>query len=141
MKNRYLILPTLLLVLGGAGCSSTKVNTLEPAQTTAQRNMLSDKRVLMDQSLSKSVSVIGVNTAQGSEGFLKIQVEVQNLTRKRRFFSYRVEWFDENGMLIELPSNVSHPRSIESKAIAVITATAPTPRARDFRIQFIEPTK
>ena len=134
-------LSTLLLLafVAGAGCKSTQVNTVEPAQPAAQREMISDQRVLKDQSLNKAVNIVGVNSAIGDGGFLKIQVEVENRSRSLKSFTYTVEWFDENGILIDLPTAHARPRSLEGGEIAAITATAPTPRARDFRIKFLEP--
>ncbi len=121
------------------GCSSTSVNSVEPAQTSAQRAMLSDKCVFNDRSLAKAVRVLGINTATDHGGFLKIQIEVQNTTRSRKAFTYRIEWFDEQGILISLPTTVATPRSLEGRELADITATAPTVKAKDFRIQFLEP--
>ena len=137
--------PSLLLVACAAaatlsltGC--TTVNTIEPAQTTAQREMLSDKRVITDGSLGRRIKFLGVNTATGVGGFLKIQIEVLNTSRSRQSFTYRVEWFDENGMIIAQPTRTALPQSLEGKETASITATAPTDRAKDFRIKFLEPT-
>ena len=134
-----------LLILAGAaaftllpGC--TTVNTLEPAQPVAQRDMLSDKRVITDSTLNRRVRILGVNQATSPAGFLKIQVELQNTTSRVQAFTYRVEWFDENGMIIELPTTTAHPRALEGKETITITATAPTPKAKDFRIKFLEPT-
>jgi len=127
---------TALLVL--TGC--TTVNTLEPAQPVAQRDMVSDKRVITDTSLNRRVRILGVNQATGLGGFLKIQVEVQNMTSRHQNFTYRVEWFDENGMIINLPTYTAIPKSLEGKETISITATAPTERAKDFRIKFLEPT-
>ena len=127
------------VLVGLTGCRSTSVNTLEPASQTGQTQMISDQRVLTDQTLNNIVRIVGVNTATGAEGFLKIQVQMENRTRKARSFTYRVEWFDENGMLIDLPTAVARPRTIEAREVAVINATAPTPRAKDFRIKFLEP--
>ena len=121
------------------GCRSTSVNTIEPASKSGQTQMISDQRVLTDQTLNNIVRLVGVNTATGAEGFLKIQVQMENRTRKARSFTYRVEWFDENGMLIDLPTAAARPRTIEAREVAVINATAPTPRAKDFRIKFLEP--
>lgn len=120
------------------GC--TTVNTLEPAQPVAQREMLSDKRVLTDASLNRRVRILGVSQATSTAGFLKIQVEVQNTTRSQQSFTYRVEWFDENGMIIPLPTNTAIPRTMEGKETVSLTATAPNPKAKDFRIKFLEPT-
>jgi uncharacterized protein YcfL len=129
-----------LAVMVSSGCK-TSVNTLEPAQATSQREMLADKRVITDASLNRRVRFIGINTSPtNAPGFLKIQVEVQNLTNKRQAFSYRVEWFDEMGMLINLPTYTAIPRTIEGKEILDLTATAPTERAKDFRIKFLEST-
>lgn len=121
------------------GCGSTSVNSVEPAQTSAQRAMLSDKCVFNNRSLAKAVRVLGINTATDQGGFLKIQIEVQNTTRSRKLFTYRIQWFDEHGILISLPTTVATPRSLEGRELADITATAPTVKAKDFRIQFLEP--
>ena len=129
---------TIAGILLLAACSS--MNTLEPAQPVAQRTMLADKRVITDTGLYSRVRILGVNTATGPAGFLKIQVEVENTTLSRQAFTYRVEWFDEQGMIINLPTTTAIPRTLEARETASITATAPTDRAKDFRIKFLEPT-
>ena len=140
MKIYTPILVALVMATFLAGCRSTAVNTVEPASRAAQPNMISDQRVLTDQTLNNIVRIIGLNTATGQEGFLKVQVQVENLTRKARSFTYQVEWFDEDGMIISTPMQVARPRMIEAREVMAITATAPTPRAKDFRIKFLEPT-
>lgn len=121
------------------GCGSTSVNTLEPAAPTAQRAMVSDHRVLADRSLASAVRVVGVNAATDAAGFLKVQLETYNSSRKRKLFTYRVEWFDAQGMVIHLPTATSIPMSLEARETKFITATAPTPQAKDFRFRFLEP--
>ena len=143
MMNRQTLAVGSLLAAWAwlSGCASTTtVNTVEPAEPAAQRAMISDRRVLTDQSLNRSVRIVGLNTATGEEGFLKLQVEVQNVTSKMRSFTYQVEWFDESGMIIQRPSDTALRRSIEGGESLMLTATAPTPRAKDFRIKFLEPT-
>jgi uncharacterized protein YcfL len=136
---------TNILLLAGAACAAAllggcanTMNTLEPAGTVAQRQMLSDKRLITDTTLHNRVQPVGINTATGPAGFLKIQVELMNTTGRRHAFTYRVEWFDENGMIISSPTGVSTPRTIEGGETISITATAPTDRAKDFRIKFME---
>jgi len=134
-------LPAFLAALATlTGCSSTTVNTVEPASPVAQRELVSDRRVLTDPSLNRKVRIVGLNTASGPEGFLKVQVEVVNVTSRVHSFTYQIEWFDENGIIIQLPSATSLPRSIEGWESLMLTATAPTPRAKDFRVKFLEPT-
>lgn len=121
------------------GCGSTSVNTEGPADATGKREMLPDDRVIADSSLAKSVRVVGLNSATDQQGFLKVQAELYNTTRKRRLFSYRVEWFDPNGMVIALPTAASIPMSLEARETKFITTTAPTAQAKDFRFRFLEP--
>ena len=127
-----------LMLLGGTGCKTT-VNTLEPAQATAQKDMLPDKRVITDTSLNRRMRVLGVNTAATPAGFLRIQIEVQNTTNSRKSCTYRIEWFDENAMIIHTATTPSTPISLQGRETKSITAIAPTPTAKDFRIKFLEP--
>ena len=126
-----------VLLLSGSGCKTT-VNTVEPAQTTAQKDMLPDKRVITDTSLNRRMRVLGVNTAATPAGFLRIQMEVQNLTRSLKSCTYRIEWFDENAMIIHTATTPSTPLSLQGRETKSITAIAPTPTAKDFRIKFLE---
>lgn len=140
--NRFSFLAAGLLGALAAfatGCGTTTVNTTEPAVPSARREMLADQRVQTDASLARAVRVRGVNTATDAQGFLKVQVEIENTTRSRKQFTYRVQWFDDKGMLITLPTATAVPRSLEGREVAYITTTAPTPQAKDFRILFLEP--
>lgn len=119
-----------------AGC--TTVNTVERAQPIAQKQMVSDKRVTTDHSLSRKVRIVGVNESTAGD-HLKIQIEVQNATRSLQSFSYRIEWYDDSAMLISTPTGIYIPKQIEGRESMFITAVAPTPKAKDFRIKFIEP--
>lgn len=142
MKKRAI--PELVVLLSAfvtlsAGCKS--VNTVETAEPVAQRQYINDKRVVTDPSLGRRVKVLGVNAATGPGGFLKIQIEVQNTTRRSHAFTYRVEWFDENGIIFNTPMGVATPRTLEGRETASIVATAPIDRAKDFRIKFLEPIR
>jgi uncharacterized protein YcfL len=139
ISHELVLMALLAGMFGLPACTTT--NTLEPAQPVAQRQMLADKRVITDTGLYRRCRILGVNTATGPGGFLKIQVEVQNLTSSRQSFTYRVEWFDENGMIVNLPTMTAIPRTLEGKETASITATAPTDRAKDFRIKFLDSTR
>ncbi len=131
----------LLLVLAGAaalaGCSTT-VNTVERAQPVGERAMISDKRIITDRSLDRAVRIVGLSEAQTPEGAIKVQVEVSNATRSMKSFSYKVEWFDANGVLVDTPATASITRQIEGKESLFITAVAPTATVKDFRFKFME---
>lgn len=118
--------------------SCTTVNTVERAEPVGQRQMVNDKRILTDASLSRGVRIVGVNETPGE--FLKVQIELQNTTRSLKTFSYRFEWFDANGIQISTPTSTAIPRQIEGKENLFISAVAPTPTAKDFRVKLIEST-
>ena len=120
------------------GCSTT--NTVEPIQPVAQKQWLPDKRVTSDPELDRHVHVVGVNSTDTPGGFLKIQIHVQNQTSSMQTYSYRVEWFDQSGMLITLPTDNSTSRTIEGKETQDIVALAPTITAKDFRVKFLQPS-
>ena len=91
-------------IAGGAAACKTSVNTVERADPTSQRQMISDRRILTDASLNRKVWIVGLNEALTDTGLLKVQVEVFNRTRSIQRFSYRFEWFDANGMLVRSPT-------------------------------------
>ncbi|HXF11263.1 MAG TPA: YcfL family protein [Desulfuromonadaceae bacterium] len=124
------------LVAGLTGC--TTVNSVENANKEGQRNMVSDMRAVTDHSLSKHVAIVGVNTALTPGGLLKVQVELQNRTRSLQRFIYRFEWFDANGMQVNSIVSAPAPDQIEGRENKMISAVAPTPNCKDFRVKFIE---
>ena len=122
-------------LLAVAGCK-TSVNSVENAQKTGQRQMISDLRVITDRKLAKKVNIVGLNTTRTPGGFLQVQIELQNQTRKPQRFSYRVEWFDANGMLLNDPVP-AFPDSIDGGEDKFISAVAPLASCTDFRVKFL----
>jgi uncharacterized protein YcfL len=125
------------VVLVAAGCHNP-MNSVENAQKTGQRSMVSDQRVVTDMGLNRSVSVVGLNTAMTPGGVLKVQAELLNTTKSLHRFSYQFEWFDLNGMLV---NNVVSPvvaDQIEGGESKSISAIAPTPTCKDFRLKLLE---
>ena len=137
---------TLLSALGLAavsvlgGCKSTTVNTIS-REPGAQRQMITDKRVITDRTLANKVYVIGVAEAPTPGGLLQIQVEVWNRTKSRARFNYVFEWFDANGMLVNPTSTALIQAVIEGGETRLISSLAPTPLCKDFRVKFIEGSK
>lgn len=123
-----------------SGCKTT-VNTVEPAQPTAQKEMVADKRVLTDASLARKVYVVGVNDSRNDSGLLQIQLEVVNQTNSRQRFTYHVQWFDGAGMQVSSTTGAILPCVIEGKETRYLSAVAPHPACKDFRVQFMESTR
>ena len=121
-----------------AGCGSTSVNTVERAQPVGERHLVSDKRVIADRSLDNAVRIVGLSEGATPDGFIKVQVEVQNTGRWKKSFSYKVEWFDANGVIVDTPATTSISRQIEGREALFLSAVAPTATAKDFRFKFME---
>ena len=118
--------------------SCTTVNTVERATPIGTKQMIADKRVITDDTLKRKVSIVGLNEGMTPGGFLQVQIEVLNQKNSMQAFSYRFEWFDMNGMLVDTPTSVWIPRQIEGQETLTITAVAPTTTAKDFRVKFME---
>jgi uncharacterized protein YcfL len=131
----FAVAGTLLLAV--TGCK-TSVNSVENAQKTGQRQMISDQRVVTDTDLGKKVSIVGVNSAMTPGGFLKVQIELLNTTGSFQRFSYHFEWFDANGMQLSTLTAAEIPNEIQGGEDKFISSVAPTPACKDFRVKFIE---
>jgi uncharacterized protein YcfL len=135
MKTKLVALCAAALAL--AGCHNP-MNSVENAQKSGQRNMISDQRVVTDTGLNKAVSVVGINTAMTPGGVLKVQVELLNRTRSAHPFTYKFEWFDANGMQINNVMTATFSDKIEGGESKFISAVAPNPDCKDFRLKLLE---
>ena len=118
------------------GCQ-TSVNTVS-REPPAQRQMVTDKRVITDANLGRKVYVIGVAEAPTPGGVLQIQVEVWNRTGSAQRFNYWFEWFDSNGMQVNPTATAKIPCLLEGGETRLLSSVAPTPLCRDFRVKFME---
>jgi len=137
MKTQILLPLAGAALLAVAGCR-TSMNTVENAQKEGQRQMISDSRVITDSSLAKKVSFVGLNQSMTPGGLLKVQLELLNRKGSLQRFSYRFEWFDANGMQITEVASPTVPDQIEGGESKFISAVAPNPACKDFRVKFIE---
>lgn len=135
MKTKLAALFIVALALGGC---HNPINSVENAQKEGQRTMVSDQRVVTDTGLNKSVSVVGLNTAMTPGGVLKVQAELLNRTKSLHRFSYRFEWFDMNGMQLTTVMTTTVADQIEGGESKFISAVAPTPACKDFRLKLYE---
>ena len=137
MKNITLLLAGMFICITFFS-SCTTVNTVEREEPVGTKQVVTDKRVITDATLNKKVSIVGLNEAVTPGGFLQLQIEILNRKNSMQEFTYKIEWFDENGMRVDTPASVWVPRQIEGQETLSITATAPKQTARDFRVKFME---
>ncbi|MGA2749250.1 MAG: YcfL family protein [Verrucomicrobiota bacterium] len=131
-----------------AGCASADKTTAPPppaiqsaaqpaVQPTAPATPGTDKRVIIDSALDRTLRVLKVSSAFGADGLLRIQLNVQNTTDAPKWFSYRIEWFDKDGGLLPLANGAPLPWMLMPHETSSIVATAPAATAKDFGIAFL----
>lgn len=129
------ILPLALALAAGLGAScKTGVNVIEPARPASSADIILDQRVILDRALARNLEVEYLN--QAFTGDLRtVQATVRNTTRRSIQFQYRYDWVDVDGMHLPSPASTWVIRTLLPGQSTSLSATAPTPRAADFRFQ------
>jgi uncharacterized protein YcfL len=152
IKLMQRILPGAAIVLA-AGCASTgsspqPVESQQPAPqapaaapqpspVAPQPSSATDSRVIVDSALDRTLRILNVSSSTGPEGLLRIQVILRNISDSPKQFSYRVEWFDEDGKLLPLASADLQPWMLLAGETSSVVATAPAVTAKDFGVAFL----
>lgn len=133
MKKIFLLLLALPAI---AGCASSvnKTETVQPP-APAPAQAVTDKRVIIDPSLGGAVRVVAVYTSGGAQGFLRVELRVQNQAGAPTSFTYQFEWKDQNGATIDL-SAPTIPMTLQGRETAPLVAMGPTPLTKDFQVFF-----
>lgn len=130
---RFRFLLTLLLAgFASLGCSTNPVHQTtkkNPGDTSALPEL---KRVYMSSSLSRNLQVVSINQAKANEDLLKIQVNLENLTRQALNLNYKIEWMDEDGIVLNDSSAVWMPLYVRGAENVAVQSVASTPKAKNF---------
>ena len=84
--------------------------------------------------LGEGVDITEVIEGQTPEGYLDVQMKGYNKAYGIKRFDYRVEWLDDNGMVIPTKTSVWIPVSAMGKSEVTFRFIAPRKEAVDFRI-------
>lgn len=125
----------LCVLVVSSGCAT--VNTVEPKQLAANRSVIADKRVITDSILNARAQILSVNETITLEGFIKVQVEIRNATKRAKQLEYLFEWFDEHGNLVPSTSSRFQMREILGGETIFLTSISPTRPAKDFKLKLI----
>jgi len=136
MKTKLLAFCAVALAV--TGCHTPSMNTVENAQKSGQKTMVSDQRVITDSKLNKTVNIVGVNTAMTPGGVLKVQVELFNNTRSTKRFDYHFEWFDQSGMQVNGIMSAEQTDQVEGGESKFVAGIAPSTACKDFRLKLSE---
>ncbi len=134
--SSFLIVGIAVVSASILGTSCRTANTVQRKEPVAQHEPIDSKRVNTDSSLADAVSVVGLRKATAPGGFLRVQLDVVNRTSRAKRFTYQFTWFDEKGIRIK-QGQAMHAR-IHGGQFRSLTSTAPTPKAKDFRVTLLE---
>lgn len=112
----------LALMLAAASLSATPV----AAQTIASK--------VENQGDSRYVKVSGL-MARERNGFMALQIELTNTDYEPQRIFWRVKWLDDTGFQV-WDDEPWKPVLVQGSAKQNLQVSAPTNKARDFRIQF-----
>jgi len=123
---------------GSAGPTAAPTGPTTPARPVPPLSQSpADQRYVLDPALKRVLQVVRVRLTNAPSGYLKIQVNVQNKTQAPQWFSYRIEWFDQDGARLPLDGKEFTPWMLLAGETSLIAATSPAPAAVDFGIEFV----
>lgn len=109
-----------LMILSTAACVAT------PTYTEAQQARLGQ--------VTDTVQITDIKEAAGDDGLLSIAVFVTSLVRYNQNITYRVNWFDANGMPIQTTVSAPVSRLIDGEKSLNFKAVAPGVKAVRYTI-------
>lgn len=122
MKSSYLRIALAVTALWGA------LGAVQPAAAQAIASKVEH------QGEARYIKVTGL-MAKERNGFLVVQVELANGDNVARRAFWRVKWLDESGFQV-WDDEPWKPVLVQGSGRQNLQAAAPTPKAKDFRIQF-----
>ena len=130
MKNFiYFTILSLLFI----GCNSINPVHQTTKEDPGDSSLLPElKRVFMDGGLEKDVQVVSINQGKVSEDLLRIQVNLKNLTKKSMNLNYKIEWMDQDGLVINDSSATWSPVYVRGAEIVAIKSVASSPTVQNF---------
>lgn len=93
------------------------------------------KRLEFQGDLKNHLSVAGVNQAKVSGDLPKVQIRLENQKDSELNLSYKVEWLDEDGMVVGDSSLTWSPLLVRGGETVAIQAVAVSSRAKNFNLK------
>ncbi|MBT3666695.1 MAG: YcfL family protein [Opitutae bacterium] len=115
------------------GCNTTNPIHQTTKEDPTDSSLLPElKRVFMDGGLERDVEVVSINQGMANEDLLRIQVNLKNLTKKSMNLNYKIEWMDEDGLVINDSSATWLPVYVRGAEIVAIKSVASSPTVQNF---------
>ena len=141
MKNIFtssIVSALSFLTIVGCAHHHPTVNTFGNANQTAQVNRIADQRVITDEMLANTLWLTEIRESKTNDGFKRIQVFFKNLSNQPFSFSYRFNWYDENGVEIEAQDDEmwKKVRAVPGDDVT-LTSIAPQQNCGDFKLRVL----
>ena len=85
---------------------------------------------LIGEGIEIDEAILGRNDT----GFLELNINGHNRSFNTKRFRYKIEWLDENGLMVQTKTSTWLPASATGKASFSLKAVAPRVEAVDFRM-------
>jgi len=132
MRTAFVGTVVLLGLLGPvAGCDNSNVYR---SPQTARPNEIDFASRVSNPFLGDQIEVASAYAAE-SDGLLRVQANLRNLTNGNRRFMYRWTWFDGQGMKVTGNSDFWTRRELNGGGEMEITGIAPKSACRDWRLE------
>ena len=93
------------------------------------------KRVEFQGDLKDVLIVAGVKQSKVNEDLLKAEVRLQNLKDKEINLAYKIEWLDQDGMMINDSSLVWFSLLIRGGESVAVQTVSTTSKAKNFHLK------
>lgn len=132
-QNIFYIFSSFSILLFLIACGTTNpVHQTTKKDPTDNSSIPELKRVFMDGGLERDIEVISINQGLANEDLLRIQVNLKNLTKKSMNLNYKVEWMDQDGIVLNDSSATWLPLYVRGSEIAAVQSVASSPKAKNF---------
>ena len=123
------------ILLFGISCAKNKVHSTSKENQDDQSLDPVMKRVEFQGDLKDVLIVAGVKQSKVNEDLLKAEVRLQNLKDKEINLSYKIEWLDQDGMMISDSSLVWFPLLIRGGETVAVQTVSTTSKATNFHLK------
>ena len=118
-----------------SSCVKNKVHSTSKENPDDQSLEPVMKRVEFQGDLKDVLLVAGVKQSKVNEDLLKAEVRLQNLKDKEINLSYKIEWLDQDGMLVKDSSLVWFPLLIRGGESVAVQTVSTTTKAKNFHLK------
>lgn len=121
-----------------SGCSTATVNSFSTTEASSTINRIEDIRVNVDDKLHKQLTLQEIRSSKTNDGFMRVQVFLNNTSSSVIKIRYRFSWLDSNGVEVSQPDLDFWENKLVLKNDSVtLTSIAPKKDCKDFKLRVI----